>query len=114
MFEGLANTPEPPFYAVIFTSQRVDDAVDDGYPEVAARMYELAQQVEGYLGFETVRDASGKGISVSYWQDKEAIKRWRADLEHIEAMRGGRGGWYKGFISRTCLVERQIRFELDA
>ena len=90
MLEGFANTPEPPFYAVIFTSQRPDNAGDDGYALAAARMYELAQQVDGYLGFETVRDETGKGISVSYWRDTDAIKRWRADLEHIEVMRKGR------------------------
>jgi hypothetical protein len=35
-----ASTPEPPYYAVIFTSTRT--AVDEGYGEVADRMVELA------------------------------------------------------------------------
>ncbi|MHC4976316.1 MAG: antibiotic biosynthesis monooxygenase family protein [Planctomycetota bacterium] len=114
MADGLASTPEPPYYAVVFSSKRDPNAGDDGYPQVAARMYELAQQVEGYLGFETARGEDGVGISVSYWRDKDAIRRWRADLEHIEAMRGGRSGWYKGWRVRTCLVEREKSFELDA
>jgi heme-degrading monooxygenase HmoA len=113
MIERFAQTPEPPYYAVIFTSKIVDNAGDDGYPEASARMYELAQQVEGYLGFETVRGADGVGISVSYWRDKEAIKRWRSNLEHVAVMRDGFLRWYEGLISRTCLVERQKFFELD-
>ena len=59
-----ATTPEPPFYAVIFTSQRTEG--DRGYARVADRMLELAAQQPGFLGVETVRGADGFGITVSY------------------------------------------------
>ncbi|QDU27599.1 hypothetical protein ETAA8_26870 [Anatilimnocola aggregata] len=59
-----AATPQPPYYAVIFTSQLADHA--PGYDELARRMLELAAQQPGYLGVESVRDASGAGITVSY------------------------------------------------
>ena len=36
----LATTPEPPYYAVIFTNQRTDG--DRGYGAMADRMVELA------------------------------------------------------------------------
>jgi hypothetical protein len=36
-----ASIPEPPYYAVIFTSRRT--AADSGYPETAARMADLAR-----------------------------------------------------------------------
>ena len=36
----IARTPEPPYYAVIFTSLQTDDL--DGYDETSARMLELA------------------------------------------------------------------------
>ena len=35
-----ANTPEPPYYAVIFTAQRTGS--DHGYGAMAERMMELA------------------------------------------------------------------------
>ena len=35
--EGFANTPEPPYHAVIFTSQR-SDADPEGYGEAAEAM----------------------------------------------------------------------------
>jgi len=69
----IANTPTPPYYAVIFTNTLSDDTT--GYEEVANRMVELAEQQPGYLGMESVRD--GLGITVSYWQSLDAIK------EHI-------------------------------
>lgn len=38
----IANTPEPPYYAVIFSNHRTEG--DQGYAAMADRMVELAQQ----------------------------------------------------------------------
>ena len=74
--EQIATTPKPPYYAVVFTAQRTDrDAT--GYAEAAEQMLALAASQPGYLGVESVRDASGLGITVSYWKDRESIQCWR-------------------------------------
>ena len=65
---SFANTPQPPYYAVIFSSQRTEG--DHGYSAMAERMVELASRQLGYLGAESVRDSSGFGITVSYWSDE--------------------------------------------
>lgn len=98
-----AKTPEPPYYAVIFTSQRTES--DAGYGEMSTRMQALASQQPGYLGIECVRDTAGAGITVSYWESEEAIANWHADLEHREAQRGG-AAWYSDYIVRVARVER--------
>ncbi|KNC67590.1 antibiotic biosynthesis monooxygenase family protein [Pseudoalteromonas ardens] len=98
----LANTPEPPYYAVIFTSSRTEG--DNGYGEIASRMIELAEQQPGYLGIESAREALG--ITVSYWTDLESIKNWKANAEHMEAQKTGRKLWYKSFKVRIAKVER--------
>lgn len=67
----IAETPEPPYYAVIFTSLR-SQGDDEGYQTMATRMLELAQQQPGFLGVESARDAVG--ITVSYWDSLDAIK----------------------------------------
>ena len=79
----LANTPKPPYYAVIFTSVRT--AGDNGYGEAANRMIELAEQQPGYLGAESARE--DVGITVSYWADLESIKNWKSNTEHQEAQK---------------------------
>ncbi len=38
----IAETPKPPYYAVIFTSTRTEG--DNGYSETADRMVKLAKQ----------------------------------------------------------------------
>jgi len=68
---SIARTPQPPYYAVIFTSQRTEG--DRGYGRMADRMIELARAQPGFLGVESVRGADGLGITVSYWASKEAI-----------------------------------------
>jgi heme-degrading monooxygenase HmoA len=98
----IANTPEPPYYAVIFTSLQSDDL--EGYAATAERMLELAAEQPGYLGVESARE--GLGITISYWRDLESIRRWKANAEHLEAQKAGRDRWYSNYKTRIALVER--------
>ncbi|ATH80040.1 antibiotic biosynthesis monooxygenase [Pseudomonas sp. KHPS1] len=97
-----ADTPEPPYYAVIFTSTLGDDS--EGYAAMASRMVKLAAEQPGFLGAESARE--GLGITVSYWRDLDAIAAWKANAEHREAQRLGRARWYSGFRLRIARVER--------
>jgi heme-degrading monooxygenase HmoA len=94
---------QPPYYAVIFTSQRTDG--DSGYAAMAQRMEDLAREQPGFLGMESVRDEQGAGITVSYWIDRESIDRWREHAAHLQAQERGREQWYESFSIRICRVE---------
>lgn len=104
----IAQTPQPPYYAVIFTSIRTE--VDEGYAAMAQQMVELAQQQPGYLGHESARETVG--ITISYWQSLEAIKNWKQVSEHLIAQQLGREKWYSHYKTRICLVERDYGFEV--
>ncbi len=108
MSAPIARTPEPPYYAAIFTSRLGDEA--DGYPEMAARMEELAARSPGYLGLESVRDAGGHGITVSYWASEEAIREWKDQSQHQIAQETGRARWYAEYRVRIAKVERAYGF----
>jgi heme-degrading monooxygenase HmoA len=99
-----ARLPEPPYYSVIFSSQRRPG--DHGYADMAERMVELAWEQPGFLGIESVRGGDGFGISVSYWASLEAIARWRAHAEHRVAQETGQAIWYSAFEIRIARVER--------
>lgn len=103
----LAKTPTPPYYAVIFTSVKMEN--DEGYDEMAERMVELAQQQPGFLGVESARNEIG--ITVSYWKDLVSIKNWKENAEHTIAREKGRADWYKAFKTRIAKVERDYGFE---
>ncbi|MBI1903836.1 MAG: antibiotic biosynthesis monooxygenase [Planctomycetia bacterium] len=106
----LAHTPDPPYYAVVFTSHR-SAADPEGYGQMADRMIELARLQPGFLGVESARGADGLGITVSYWESEEAIRRWHEEAEHKIAQRLGRQRWYDAFQLRVCRVERAYSFE---
>jgi len=102
---AFARTPEPPYYAVIFSSLR-RSGDDEGYAATAERMLELARQQPGFLGVEAVRGSNGFGITVSYWDSEAAIAAWKRDVEHTAARQRGRLEWYEHFELRVARVER--------
>lgn len=106
---GIAKTPQTPYYAVIFTSERTDG--DNQYAEMADEMLKLASVQPGFLGVESARD--GLGITVSYWDSLEAIQNWKQNERHLYAQSKGKSDWYLSYKTRICMVERDYGFEKD-
>lgn len=96
-----------PYYAVIFTS--VQSKNINGYAEMADLMETLAIQQPGFLGMECARNEVG--ITVSYWQNLENIKNWKANLDHLNAQQKGREQWYSYYKVRICKVEKEYEFQ---
>lgn len=105
----MPQKPCPPYYAVIFRSQRTE--IDAGYAATAQRMEDLAADRPGFLGIDSVRDANGLGITISYWSSLEAIAAWNAHAEHQEAQARGRAEWYRSFDLKICRVEAERSWE---
>ena len=99
----IARTPQPPYYAVIFTSIRT--GVENGYEAMAQRMVELAAEQPGFLGVESAREEVG--ITVSYWRDPDSIAAWKRHAEHQIAQERGKQDWYSAYKTRICKVERE-------
>lgn len=72
---------------------------------MAEAMYALATQQPGFLGVESVREAIG--ITVSYWDNLEAIQQWKEHTDHLLAQKLGRERWYSAYKTRICRVERE-------
>lgn len=98
---SIANTPKPPYYAVIFTYHRTEG--DNGYGEMAVKMVELASRQPGFLGIESARQEVG--ITVSYWTDLDSIRKWKTNIEHQKAQKLDREKWYSSFKIRISKVE---------
>lgn len=100
-----ADTPAPPYTAVIFTSLRTGED-EDGYAAMAAAMDEQARLQPGYLGIESARGADGLGITVSYWRTADDARAWKRVAEHAGAQRLGRERWYRAYRVRVAEVSR--------
>jgi heme-degrading monooxygenase HmoA len=103
----ISKTPKPPYYAVIFTSMRSENT--RGYDETSNRMIALAKKQKGFLGIESARKEVG--ITVSYWNSLENIKKWKNVFEHKIAQKKGKEVWYNAYKVRICKVEHEYGFE---
>ncbi|WP_027093057.1 antibiotic biosynthesis monooxygenase family protein [Cohnella thermotolerans] len=107
----IAKTPEPPYYVVIFSSERTEG--DNGYDAMGNKMEELAKEQPGFLGVESVRDVNGNGITVSFWESEEAIRNWKNHALHRIAQQKGRSEWYERYGLRVAKVEREAFFDRE-
>jgi len=95
-----------PYYAVIFTSTQTDTT--EGYAEMAQKMEELAAKQKGFLGVDSARNDIG--ITNSYWESLEDIKKWKQQTDHLMAQQKGKTDWYSWYHVRICKVEREYEF----
>ncbi|MEJ2113504.1 MAG: antibiotic biosynthesis monooxygenase [Flavobacteriaceae bacterium] len=94
------------YYAVIFTSTQSEHI--EGYSEMAENMENLAKEQDGFLGIDSARNVVG--ITISYWQDLESIKKWKQNSEHLIAQQKGRSQWYNWYNVRICKVEKEYEY----
>ncbi|GAB2492821.1 antibiotic biosynthesis monooxygenase [Pseudoxanthomonas sangjuensis] len=109
---GFAELPQPPYYAVIFSSRR-NGRDEEGYAAAARRMVELVATQPGFLGVESARGGDGFGITVAYFDSEDAIRGWKANAEHAAARERGRRDWYEHFELRVAKVERAYGWDAE-
>lgn len=105
---ALARAPEPPYVAVLFTTERSDDS--DGYFETDAELGALVLHQPGFLGVETVDDGKAS-ISVSYWETEQHAQAWKQVADHRAAQQLGRHRWFRSYRVRVARVEREYGFD---
>ncbi|GAB5465198.1 MAG: antibiotic biosynthesis monooxygenase [Candidatus Kapaibacteriales bacterium] len=102
----IANTPEPPYYAVVFTA-KLNSLISESENDYTSTLNQLRSEVEnlpGFLGMES----TGKEdeITVSYWKDIDDIRNWQTNKEHFIAKKKGIREWYDSYKVRICKVEK--------
>lgn len=106
----LADLPAPPYVAVIFSAQRTGlDA--EGYATASHALWEIVQEQPGFLGIESVSDASGCELTISYWADAPSATAWCRHPEHLPLQRLGRERWYSAYRLRSGEITRHARFD---
>ena len=95
--------------AVIFVSRRTGDDAP-GYAAAAIAMERCAGEQPGYRGIDSVRDADGGGITVSWWADEASAIAWREHAGHAAVRAAGRATWYDAFEVAVARVERSYRW----
>jgi heme-degrading monooxygenase HmoA len=93
--------------AVIFEVWPAEGRAGEYFDLAAALKTEL-EAVDGFLSVERFESLTTKGkyLSLSFWRDEEAVRRWRSSKGHRNAQAAGRGGVFADYRLRVACVLR--------
>jgi heme-degrading monooxygenase HmoA len=95
-------------FAVIFEVQPKPGREQD-YIDLATALRPEVEKIQGFISVERFQSlaAPGKLVSISFWQDEEAVKRWREHTRHYLAQMSGRQQIFADYRITVTEVERQ-------
>lgn len=78
------------------------------YLDLAAALGSELKTFEGFISIERFQSISDpqRFVSLSFWRDEEAVRKWRNLQKHREAQAKGRRGIFSGYRLRVCQVLR--------
>lgn len=93
--------------AVIFEVTPAEGQVD-AYLEHAARLRGALERMPGFISVERFRSLTSpeKLLSLSFWENEDAVAAWRRHALHRESQRAGRDGVFAGYRLRVAAVLR--------
>jgi heme-degrading monooxygenase HmoA len=98
--------------AVIFEFTPVEGRFAD-YRALAEGLADDVRDADGFLSIERFESITtrGKFVSLSFWRDEEAVRRWRNLHAHRDAQRQGRGGIFASYRLRVAHVLRDYTMD---
>lgn len=99
--------------AVIFEVEPAPGCRQD-YLDAAALLRAELEAIDGFLSIERFESLArpGRMLSLSFWRDEEAVRRWRTLPSHRSAQAAGRAGIFRDYRLRVAEVVRD--YGLDA
>lgn len=78
------------------------------YFEIAAALRAELEAIDGFLSVERFESITrpGRFLSLSFWRDEDAVRRWRCHGQHRGAQQQGRSDVFAGYRLRVASVQR--------
>lgn len=78
------------------------------YLDLAARLRPELEKIDGFISVERFASLTNENklLSLSFWRDEEAVRRWRNLAGHREAQARGRAGVFADYRLRIASVVR--------
>jgi len=78
------------------------------YLDLAAKLRPDLEKLDGFLSIERFASLAdeNKILSLSFWRDEDAVRRWRNFAGHREAQARGRAGVFADYRLRVANVAR--------
>ena len=85
-----------------------DEEHREAYLDIAAELKPILEEIDGFISverFQSITDP-GKLLSLSFFENEDAVQRWRNIAEHRVAQSRGRSGVFKNYRLRVAGVMR--------
>lgn len=98
--------------AVIFEFTALPERREQ-YLELAAGLNALVKDFDGFVSIERFQSLGDpdRYVSLSFWRDEEAVRKWRNLMQHREAQAKGRGGIFSKYRLRIASVLRDYTMD---
>lgn len=101
--------------AVLFEADALPHA-QDRYFQLAAELKPLLTQTPGFISIERFQSLStpGKILSLSWWENEEAVAGWKHNLYHLAAQQEGKTSIFSFYRIRVATVIRDYSSDKGA
>ena len=99
---------------VLFATKKRSDIDLEEYSARNERMYELVQQIPGFIEIKGYVSDDGERISIARFESEEALHQWRFQPEHVETQRRAREVYYDSYWVQVCRTVRDYSFSREA
>ena len=81
--------------------------------QLAAELKPLLADIDGFIDIERFQSLSidGKILSLSWWRDEEAVRRWKQNVFHQAAQAEGRASIFSFYRIRVAQLMREYSSE---
>ena len=95
-------------FVVVFEVQPKPGRERD-YLDLAASLKPALEEIDGFISVERFRSVAApeKLVSISFWRDEAAVKRWREHNRHHLAQLSGRTQIFADYRISVAEIERQ-------
>lgn len=98
--------------AVIFEAQAQPQA-QERYLQLAAELKPLLSGIPGFISIERFQSINtpGKILSLSFWENEEAVHEWKSNIMHQAAQQEGKQSIFSFYRIRIAGVLRDYASE---
>ncbi len=98
---------------VVIVEFELRAGAESKFESALKHMQEQVKKCDGFLGEAPCcsLDNEKKLVSLFYWQDRQSIKTWREDPEHVKIQQLGRDKIFAWYKIRVCEIEREYEWD---
>ena len=95
---------------LLFKTQRRADIDHEEYHKAAARMYELASKMPGFISIKGYTADDGESLSIVKFESEKAMEAWRTHPEHLAVQRRAREVFYESYWAQAFTSAREYEW----